>query len=611
MEQVEECLLGTGLRTGGGPAAGDPGHGVVHRPSPRHEDRGGERARTADAGAAVGQNVATGGEVLDDGGHEGHRDRLGRCAEVGDGNPVGTRVGPQPGHVVGVAVVELVALVQADDDLGADPCHRRFGMRADEVLAAQPQLTGQTIDENVVDTTVAGALAAPTRATVHRENATVVGQGRPEGGTAMTAVEGNRSSDQSTDSVQAGDEVLAALFFTPEGIADPAPLYHRLRDIAPVHHSGTGTIFLTRFDDCNEVLRDNRFGNGDGSTSVGLPSADPEVAAYRAEQRRRTEDQPRSMLFLDPPEHTRQRRLVSRAFTPRRVEQMRATIADLAHGCVDRLAEAGRADLLDLVGFPLPVAVIGAMVGVPEADWPRFRTLITRGAVGIEPTATVEDLQIGEAAMAETWDYFVDLVAERRARPQDDLLSDLIRVEEEGDQLSEAEIIVVATLLFAAGFETTTNLIGNGMAALLRNPAEMDRLWADESLLPTAVEEMLRWDSPVQFDVRSALQDADLAGEPVAEGTQIVTLLGAANRDPAHFTDPDRFDISRDEGTPMSFAAGIHYCLGANLARAEGQEVFRALRDRFSAIELDGDLVQRPRTTLRGYEAVPVRVTPR
>jgi cytochrome P450 len=422
----------------------------------------------------------------------------------------------------------------------------------------------------------------------------------------MTAVDDQTSSVQ-----QRGDEVLGSLFFTPEGIADPTPSYHRLRELAPVHHSGTGTIFLTRFDDCNEILRDNRFGKGNRDTGVGLPSADPEAAAYRAEQRRQMGDQPQSMLFLDPPDHTRQRRLVSRAFTPRRVEQMRERIADLAHGCVDRLADARQGDLLDLVGFPLPVAVIGAMVGVPEADWPRFRSLITTGAVGIEPTASVEDLRAAEAANQETWDYFVDLVAERRARPQDDLLSDLIAVEESGDQLAEDEIIIVAILLFAAGFETTTNLIGNGMGALLRNPAEMERLWGDESLLPTAVEEMLRWDSPVQFDVRTALQDANVAGGPVPEGTQVVTLLGAANRDPLHFVDPDRFDVGRDEGTPMSFASGIHFCLGANLARVEGREVFRALRDRFAAIELDGELVQRPRTTLRGYEAVPVRVTPR
>ena len=417
--------------------------------------------------------------------------------------------------------------------------------------------------------------------------------------------------DQASDAQQRGDQVLADLFFTPEGIADPARQYHRLRDISPVHRSGTGTVFLTRFEDCNEVLRDNRFGNGDSDAGLGLPSADPATDEFRRDQRRRMGDRPASLLFLDPPDHTRQRRLVSRAFTPRRVEQMRATIADLAHRFVDDLAEAGEGDVLDLVGFPFPVSVIGALVGVPEADWPRFRSLITRGAVGIEPTATIDELRDGELANTETWDYFVDLVAERRAAPQDDLLSDLLRVEEEGDQLTEAEVIVVAILIFAAGFETTTNLIGNGTGALLRNPDEMRRLWDDTTLLPTAVEEMLRWDSPVQFDVRRALRPAEVAGQPVDEGTAIVTLLGAANRDPGHFHDPDRFDVGRDEGPPMSFASGIHYCLGANLARAEGQEVFRAMVERFRSIELTGELVQRPRTTLRGYEAVPVRVTNR
>ena len=417
--------------------------------------------------------------------------------------------------------------------------------------------------------------------------------------------------DQASDVQQQADQVLAELFFTPEGIADPAAKYQRLRAIAPVHRSGTGTIFLTGFDDCNEVLRDNRFGNGESDAGLGLPSADPATDEFRRDQRRRMADRPASLLFLDPPEHTRKRRLVSRAFTPRRVEQMRSTIASLADRFVDDLAEAGEGDVLDLVGFPFPVSVIGALVGVPEADWPRFRSLITRGAVGIEPTATIDELRDGEVANGETWDYFVDLVAERRAAPQDDLLSDLLRVEEEGDQLSEAEVIVVAILIFAAGFETTTNLIGNGTGALLRNPTELQRLWDDPSLLPTAVEEMLRWDSPVQFDVRRALRPAEVAGLAVDEGTAIVTLLGAANRDPSHFRDPDRFDVGRDEGPPMSFASGIHYCLGANLARAEGQEVFRAMRDRFRSIELAGELVQRPRTTLRGYEAVPVRVVNR
>ncbi len=186
-------------------------------------------------------------------------------------------------------------------------------------------------------------------------------------------------------------------------------------------------------------------------------------------------------------------------------------------------------------------------------------------------------------------DYFRNLVAERRARPQDDLLSDLIRVEEAGDTLSEDEVVAVSTLLFAAGFETTTNLLGNGMGALLRHPEEMSRLWNDPDLLTTAVDEVLRWDSPVQLDGRVALEPTEIHGEQIEVGTRVMTLLGAANRDPEQFSDPERFDVTRSEGPPMSFASGIHYCLRANLSRAEGQEVFGSLIDRCASIELDGE----------------------
>lgn len=415
------------------------------------------------------------------------------------------------------------------------------------------------------------------------------------------------------------DDVVATLFLTEEGIDDPAPLYHHLRSVSPLHDSATGALFLTRFDDCDRVLRDNRFGKAQISHSGTLVPQTDEAARFRQEQLERMQDERRpgsmlvldSMLFLDPPHHTRQRRLVSRAFTPRRVEALRASIRTLAERTVASLVEAGRADLLELVAFPLPVAVIGTMVGVPEADWPQFRSLITAQVANIEPGATVEDLQLAEAADTEVAAYFWDLVADRRQNPQDDLLSDLIAVEEAGDTLSEGEVIAVASLLFAAGFETTTNLIGNGTGALLRNPAEQQRLWANPDLVPSAVEEMLRWDSPVQVDVRTATEPAAVAGRPVDEGKAIVMLLGAANLDPAHFPDPDRFDIGRDDGPLLSFASGIHHCLGANLARAEGQEVFRALHDRCHSIELDGELVRRDRMTLRGYRAVPVSVTPR
>ena len=408
-----------------------------------------------------------------------------------------------------------------------------------------------------------------------------------------------------------GDDALAALFFTEEGIADPAPLYHHLRTTAPVHHSGTGAVFLTRFDDCDRVLRDNRFGKEQLSDGGNLiPLGDEAAVRFRREWRERlvAGGLAESMLFLDPPQHTRQRRLVGRAFSPMRVEALRGSIRALAQELVGAFVAAGGGDVLERIGFPLPVAVIGTMVGVPEADWPRFRSLVTTAAAQLEPGASLEDLQRAEAAEIEIAAYFKALVAQRRGDPRDDLLSDLIAVEESGDTLTEAEVIAVANLLFGAGFETTTNLIGNGMGALLTNPSEYQRLRADPALIPSAVDEMLRWDSPIQVDARQALEPAEVGGRSVDQGQAIVTLLGAANRDPEHFRDPDRFDITRDQGPSLSFASGIHYCLGANLARAEGQEVFRALVERCRAIEPVGELVHRSRMAVRGYQAVPITV---
>jgi cytochrome P450 len=406
-----------------------------------------------------------------------------------------------------------------------------------------------------------------------------------------------------------GDDALAALFLTEEGMSDPAPLYHHLRSTAPVHYSGTGAVFLTRFHDCDRVLRDSRFGKGQGSDDL-IPQGDEAAVRFRREWRERlmAEGRAESMLFLDPPQHTRQRRLVARAFTPNRVEALRGSIRALAQEAVGTLITAGGGDVLENVGFPLPVAVIGTMVGVPQADWPRFRDLVTTAVAQIEPGASVEDLQRAEAADSEIATYFKALFAQRRRDSRDDLLSDLIAVEESGDTLSEAEVIAVATLLFAAGFETTTNLIGNGMGALLTNPAECGQLWGDATLIPRAVDEMLRWDSPVQVDSRQAFEPAEIGGQPVEEGQAVVTLLGAANRDPERFSDPDRFDITRDQGPPLSFASGIHYCLGANLARAEGQEVFRAFIEGCRGIEPDGELIRRNRMTLRGYQTVPITV---
>ncbi len=415
------------------------------------------------------------------------------------------------------------------------------------------------------------------------------------------------------EQIQAGDTYLINLVLTPEGHADPSPWYRRLREELPVFTSSTGAIFLSRYDDCRALLRDNRFGKDESRAGRGPLLAveeSEEMKAYRAELAERGRHRPRSMLFLDPPDHTRLRGLVSRAFTPRRIEEMRGSITELSEECLDELAERGGGDAIEVLGW-LPVNVIGELVGVPRADWAHFRVLVTAGVVSLEPGATLPELKETTAAFEEMWSYFRALVAERRRAPSHDLISALLEVEEAGDRLSEGELISTAILLFSAGMETTQNLIGNGLGALFAHPDQQARLWAEPGLVPSAVEEMLRWDSPVQLDGRRALEDADVAGLQVPAGSGVMTLLGAANRDPAHFTDPDRFDIGRDEGPPLSFGSGIHYCLGANLARAEAQEMFAGLVRRFAAVEQAGPLEQRGRITLRGYRSVPVSVTPR
>ncbi|MFV0524640.1 MAG: cytochrome P450 [Acidimicrobiales bacterium] len=409
---------------------------------------------------------------------------------------------------------------------------------------------------------------------------------------------------------QRADTALVNLFGSPEGLEDPTRFTSVLRQEAPVHVSAFGGVVFSRYDDCRAILRDDRFGNGNRpNQSFGAGS--PEATAYRLEMIERRRDRPLSMLALDPPDHTRQRSLVNRAFTPRRIEEMRDRIAALADRYLDQLAEAGTGDAMELLALPLPVSVISAMLGVPDRDWPEIRSLVTDLVLSLEPAATVDDLKRSETAGDALWAYFDDLAGHRRARPADDLLTDLLAAEERDDRLSHGEVLAVSVLLFAAGAETTTNLIGNGLAALFTHPDQQARLWADPALVPTAVEEILRFDSPVQIDGRTALEPIEACGVRFEAGDRLLTLLGAANRDPDHFDEPDRFDVGRHGEAVMSFGSGIHYCLGANLARAEAQEVFAAMIRRFSAVEPAGDRPRQRRMILRGLQTCPVRVTPR
>lgn len=402
------------------------------------------------------------------------------------------------------------------------------------------------------------------------------------------------------------DALLAEILLTPEGKADPYSRYAAIREQTPAFRSAMEVVVVSRYDDCQWVLRDPRFGKGDpGAVWERHGLTEQEWLERFPDFDQRT----RSMLGLDPPDHTRLRKLVAKAFTPKTVENLRPGIVSLTDELIDHFDEV--VDVIPQLALQLPMTVIGEMLGVPRSDRAALQPLVRTAIATLEFDPPLEVLEAAAAAAREITGLLEELVSFRRSHPTDDLLSELIHVEEEGDQLDHEELISTVILLFGAGFETTTNLIGNGLLALLDHPEQMQRLRDDRSFLRGAVEELLRWDSPVQLDGRQAFEDMDVHGVEVKAGDQLVTLLGSANRDPRVFDDPDRLDVGRSGPPPMSFAAGIHYCLGAPLARAEGQVVFDRLFDRFATIEPAwGE--ERPRyrdsIVLRGLESLPVRV---
>jgi pimeloyl-[acyl-carrier protein] synthase len=316
------------------------------------------------------------------------------------------------------------------------------------------------------------------------------------------------------------------------------------------------------------------------------------------------------MLFRDPPDHTRLRTLVSKAFTPRVIEGLRPHIQQIVDGLLDRVRDRRAMDLIADLAFPLPVIVISEMLGVPAADRDRFRQWsldVARSLDAIALPVGPEVIERGNAARRALADYFRGLIAERRRRPQADLLSGLIAAEEQGDTLSQAELLATCVLLLVAGHETTVNLIGNGMLALLRHPAELRKLGAEPALLPSAVEELLRWDSPVQRTGRITATDVELGGTLIPKGALVSAVLGAANRDPAHFPEPDRLDLARPDNRHLAFGWGIHFCLGAPLARVEGQIAIGALARRLPGLALATDRPEwRESSALRGLRALPV-----
>lgn len=388
---------------------------------------------------------------------------------------------------------------------------------------------------------------------------------------------------------------LGALF-DPANRPDPYPLLNQLRDAGPFPIMDGAITVVGRHALCAAILRDPTY-SSDRSRSL-LP---------RRFERDETE-RGASFLSLDPPDHTRLRRLVSKAFTPRVIAALEPRIREIVAELFAGFADGDSVDVVSQLAYPLPVRVITELLGVPERDHDRFEGWSRWLVRGLDPVMAVTDpaeLAEIERAQREFQDYFTGLIGQRRARPGNDLLSRLVLIEEQGDQLSEAELIATCTLLLVAGHETTANLIANGVLALLRHPDQFAALRADPELIGGTVEEVLRYDPPVQLTTRIVRRPTPVEDVVVPTDGVLLLLLGAANRDPAVFADPDRFDVTRDARQHLSFAAGAHFCLGAPLARLEGTVALGAFVDRVVAPEL-GDVAYRPHVNLRGPERLTV-----
>jgi cytochrome P450 len=387
---------------------------------------------------------------------------------------------------------------------------------------------------------------------------------------------------------------------SPDVIRDPYPYFHRLREMDPVHRSPLGLTVASRHADIAFILRDKRFGKDfAGRMTRRFGDKVMEEPVYRSMRH--------WMLQQDPPDHTRLRGLVVKAFTSRRVEAMRPRIQEIVDETLDRVIPQGRMDLIADFAFRLPVTVICEMLGIPEEHHEMFFSGARSSGRLLDPVpltrAELDEANGADIALAE---YFRGLFELRRRNPGEDLTTQLVLAEEEGHKLSNEELTANIILLFGAGHETTVNLIGNGLLALHRNPSEL-RLLQSNPALPTAIDELLRYDSSVQVTGRTALEAVDVGGVEIAKGESVLCLLGAANRDPEAYADPDKLDISRQNVRPMSFGGGIHYCLGAQLARIEAEIAIATLLRRIPDLKLDNPDNPDWRMTfvLRGLNKLP------
>ncbi|MEM7033395.1 MAG: cytochrome P450 [Chloroflexota bacterium] len=370
---------------------------------------------------------------------------------------------------------------------------------------------------------------------------------------------------------------------SPEFRRNPYPYYHMLRQAAPIFFwEANNSWFIVNHEDCRDLLRDNRLGHHP------VPG--------------------NSMLFQNPPDHTRMRSLVNKAFTPRMVEQYRHTAQAVTDDLLDKVFDQGEMDIVADLAYPLPVIIIAEMMGVPADDHVVFQEWSQIMIKGLDLAEISEQLDAKLTHAVDAFvNYFQALIDARRHEPKNDLLTALVQAEESGDKLTEHELHTTLRLLLIAGHETTVNLIGNGMLALLKNPEQLRLLQANPDLAATAVEELLRYDSPVQLVGRNVLEPFEYKGHHFQKGQGIHCLLGGANRDPAQFTDPETLDISRKKNLHLAFSHGIHYCLGAPLARLEAQVAVNTLLKRMPNVRLAADtLTYRDNLVIRGLESLPV-----
>ena len=395
--------------------------------------------------------------------------------------------------------------------------------------------------------------------------------------------------------------------FDPTFTANPYPTYAQLRSAAPVHRvtlpDGRGVWLVTRYDDVASVLKDERFVK---DWRNAPPSEQPaQVSPIPGEM---TKLQVGNFLFMDPPDHGRLRALVSKAFTPRLIEEMRERVQAVADALLDVVQDKGEMDLIEDYAYPLPITVIAELLGVPAEDRYKFREWSITAVSGNRTREYAEKVLIPH--MRAFSDYLQAMFAKKRKNHEDDLISALVRAEEAGDRLSEDELLGTLFLLLVAGYETTVNLIGNGTLALLQHPDQLQKLRDDPSLIKAAIEELLRYDGPFEISTeRFAREDVAIGETVIPKGEMVMAVIAAADHEPERFPDPDALDITRTDNKHLAFGKGIHHCLGAPLARMEGQIAIGTLLRRMPNLRLKGtpkSLTWRPGLIFRGLQGLPV-----